>query len=193
MQQQAPYPPPTPTSAQVLPNGQWPQNAQYPHYQQASQSGYAGQYPQYSYTPTPQHPAPYYGSQPPSQMSPIGHQGSPVQMQQHQVTQAPSYSNIAPQLTQSSAAAQYPQHPYNQGNAPANMYPSLQPSNTATNSLSSTPMQQSAPVLSEKPEEPEELEEPEEDDLRQLHVPALPTVEGNHKAYPRTDTRRRLT
>jgi len=44
-------------------------------------------------------------------------------------------------------------------------------------------MQQPAPIVPE---------EPEEDDLRQLHIPAMPTVEGD-EAYPSIDTRRRLT
>ncbi len=86
-------------------------------------------------------------------------------------------------MTQSSTMAQYPQYPYSQGNATANVYPSLPPSNPATNSLSSTPMQQPAPIVPE---------EPEEDDLRQLHIPAMPTVEGD-EAYPSIDTGRRLT
>ncbi len=86
-------------------------------------------------------------------------------------------------MIQSSIMAQYPQQAYSQGNAPANMYPNLPPSNPATISLSSTPIQQPAPVAPE---------EPEEDDLRQLHIPAMPTVEGD-EAYPSVEIRRKLT
>ena len=174
-QQQVPYGPPTPMSANQTPNNQW---ISAPQYAQGASPAYfqqqTGAHQQYPHPPPTPNPNQYYGSHPSMQASPQGHYGPQPQPQfvQHQQppnTQVPPYSTAPAHSASPSASALGSHFPSGPAFSPRHAYHGP-PSSSSNHSQISTPMPQ--PRSNASPE-------PEGDDLTKLDVPDMPSVQGN--------------